>query len=140
MLQPKRTKYRKQFRGRRKGVAKRGFTLSFGEYGLKAAGNGWVKAREIESARRAISHYTKRGGKVWIRVFPHKPVTKKPLEVRMGGGKGDVDHYVAVVKRGKILFELGGVTMDIAKEAFRLASHKLSIDTKFVSKETSQLQ
>src|SRR3989339_1900611 len=134
MLQPKRTKYRKQFRGRRKGVAKRGFTLSFGEYGLKAAGNGWVKAREIESARRAISHYTKRGGKVWIRVFPHKPVTKKPLEVRMGGGKGDVDHYVAVVKRGLVLFEISGVTEVEAKEAFRLAAHKLSIATRFASK------
>lgn len=135
MLQPKRAKYRKQFRGRRKGQAKRGYSLSFGEYGLKALDNAWVKARELESARRAISHYTKRGGKVWIRVFPHKPVTKKPLEVRMGGGKGDVDHYVAVVKRGKILFEMAGVPVDTAKEAFRLAGHKLSIATKFVSKE-----
>lgn len=132
MLQPKRTKYRKQFRDKRKGFAMRGNKVSFGEFGLKALGNAWISAREIEAARKAISHYTKRGGKVWIRVFPDKPVTLKPLEVRMGGGKGAVDHYSAVVRRGKVLFEIAGVTEDIAKEAFRLAGNKLSIRTKFV--------
>lgn len=136
MLQPKRTKYRKQFRGRRKGHASRGNKISFGEFGLKSEGNGWVASKEIEAARRAIAHYTKRGGRVWIRVFPHKPVTKKPLEVRMGGGKGDVDRYVAVVKKGKMLFEIAGVPEEIAKEALRLASHKLSVATRFVSKES----
>lgn len=134
MLQPRRTKYRKQFRDRRKGLATRGFGISFGEYGLKALNNAWVRARELEAARKAIAHFTKRSGKVWIRVFPHKPVSQKPLEVRMGGGKGAVDHYVAVIRRGTILFEIAGVTEANAKEAFRLAGHKLSIDTKFVSK------
>ena len=135
MLQPKRTKYRKQFRGKRRGLATRGGKISFGEFGLKAEENAWISSKEIEAARRAIAHYTKRGGKVWIRIFPHKPVTKKPLEVRMGGGKGDVDRYVAVVKRGQVLFEIAGVSREIAEEAFRLAGHKLSIGTRFVSKE-----
>ena len=135
MLQPKKTKYRKQFRGKMRGNATRGTNLNFGEYGLKAITTGWVSSRQIEVARRAIAHYTKRGGKVWIRIFPHKPVTKKPLEVRMGSGKGAVDHYVAVVRRGKILFEIAGVSEEIAKEAMRLAGHKISLETKFVRKE-----
>jgi len=135
MLQPKKTKYRKQFRGKRRGMALRGSTISFGDYALKSEENAWISSNQIEAARRAISRYTKRGGKVWIRVFPHKPVTKKPLEVRMGGGKGAVDGYVAVVKRGKILFEMSGVTEEIAKEAFRLAGHKLSVSTRFVTRK-----
>lgn len=135
MLQPKRTKYRKAFRGKMRGNATRGTNLNFGEYGLKALSSGWVSSRQIEAARRAIAHYTKRGGKVWIRIFPHKPVTKKPLEVRMGSGKGAVDHYVSVVKRGKILFEIAGVSEETAKEAMRLAGHKIALETKFVGKD-----
>ncbi len=134
MLQPKRTKYRKQFRGNMGGIAIRGSSVDFGEYGLKAVESGWIPAKQIEAARRAVAHYTKRGGKLWIRIFPHKPVTQKPLEVRMGGGKGAVDRYVAVVKRGKVMFEISGVTEEFAKEAFRLASNKLSIETKFVNR------
>jgi large subunit ribosomal protein L16 len=134
MLQPKRVKYRKSQRGSLAGVATSGHALSFGEYGLKALEAGWVSARQLEAARRAIAHYMKRGGQVWIRVFPDKPVTAKPLETRQGGGKGAVDHWVAVVKPGRVIFELAGVREEEAKEALRLASHKLSIQTKFLSR------
>lgn len=133
MLQPRRVKYRRAFRGSWKGVATRGAEIEFGEFGLKSLSRGWVSAREIESARRAISHHTKRGGKLWIRIFPDKPITKKPPETRMGSGKGGVDHYSAVVKPGSLIFEMGGVTPEVAREALRLAAMKLSIDTKFVS-------
>lgn len=112
----------------------RGTAVSFGEYGLKALTTGWVTSRQIEAARRSMTHYTKRGGRIWIRIFPDKPITKKPAETRMGGGKGDVSEYVAVVKAGRVLFEMGAVTQDIAREAMRLASHKLPIKTRFVQK------
>lgn len=135
MLQPKKTKYRKQFRGRRKGQALRGSTLSFGEFGLKATTTGWVSSREIEAARKKITYSTKRAGKYWVRVFPDKPITKKPVGVKMGSGKGDIDQYVAVVKPGMVLFEIGGVTEDVAREAMSRAGHKLSVLTKFVAKE-----
>lgn len=134
MLIPKRAKYRKQFRGTIKGVSSRGNELAFGEFGLKARGSSWVTSRQLEAARRAISHYTKRGGRMWIRIFPDKPVTKKPAETRMGGGKGDVSEYVAVVKPGRIIFEIGGVEEEVAKEALRLAAHKLPIKTQFITK------
>lgn len=137
MLQPKRVKYRKQHRGRRKGIAVSGSTLNFGDYGIKAMESAWITARQIEAARRAITHEARRGGQIWIRVFPDKSVSKRPAESRMGGGKGDVDHWVAVVKRGRILFEIGGVREETAKEAMRLAAHKLPISTKFVSREIS---
>ena len=137
MLQPRRVKYRKQHRGRRKGRAQSGNTLSFGEYGLQAQGACWLTSRQIEAARRAIVHHVKRGGKVWIRVFPDKPVTSKPAETRMGSGKGSVDYWVAVVKPGSILFEIAGVREEAATEAMRLASHKLPIDTRFVRRDTS---
>ncbi len=132
---PKKQKYRKQFRGKRRGIATRGTAIAFGEFGLKAQSNGWVSARQIEAARRALTHYIKRGGRVWIRIFPDKPMTKKPPETRMGSGKGDIHEYVAVVKAGRILFEMSGVPGDIAKEAMRLASAKLSVKSKFVTKE-----
>jgi len=132
MLMPKKTKYRKQQRGRMRGVAKGGTALLFGEYGLKAVEPAWVTNREIEAARRSITRYVKRGGKVWIRIFPDKPVTKKPAETRMGKGKGAVEGWVAVVKPGRILYEMEGVTETEAREAMRLAAHKLSIATKFV--------
>jgi len=132
MLMPKKTKYRKQQRGRMRGVAKGGAALLFGEYGLKAVEPAWVTNREIEAARRSITRYVKRGGKVWIRIFPDKPVTKKPAETRMGKGKGAVEGWVAVVKPGRILYEMEGVTETEAREAMRLAAHKLSIATKFV--------
>jgi large subunit ribosomal protein L16 len=132
MLMPKRVKYRKQFRGRMKGLALRGAKVSFGDYGLQALEPGWVTSRQIEASRRAIVRYVRRGGKVWIRIFPDKPVTKKAAETRMGSGKGAVDHWVAVVKPGRVLFEITGVTEDQAKEAMRLAAHKLSIRTQFV--------
>jgi large subunit ribosomal protein L16 len=132
MLMPKKTKYRKQQRGRMRGVAKGGTALIFGEYGLKAVEPAWVTNREIEAARRSITRYVKRGGKVWIRIFPDKPVTKKPAETRMGKGKGTVEGWVAVVKPGRILYEMEGVTETEAREAMRLAAHKLSIATKFV--------
>lgn len=134
MLAPKRAKHRKQFRGRMEGMATRGSTLSFGTYGLKSMECGWITARQIESARRAMTHYTKRGGRIWIRIFPDKPVTKKPAETRMGSGKGDVDQFVAVVRPGTILFEMGAVEEKIATEAIRLASNKLPIKTKFIIK------
>lgn len=135
MLIPKRVKYRKVQRGKMKGRAKGGTKLSFGEYGLQALESGWLTSRQLEAARVALTRYIKRGGKVWINAFPHKPVTKKPAETRMGGGKGIPENWVAVVKPGKILFEISGVSMDVAKEAIRLASSKLSIKTKFVYEE-----
>jgi large subunit ribosomal protein L16 len=135
MLQPKRLKFRKFQRGRMKGAARSGATLAFGDYGLQAQEPCHMTARQIEASRRAIVHHLKRGGKVWIRVFPDKPVTKKPAEVRMGSGKGAPDHWVAVVKPGRVMFEMAGVPEEIAREAMRLASHKLPIDTKFVVKE-----
>lgn len=134
LLQPKRTKYRKAFRGKRTGIATRGNILTFGTFGLKAMQDGWLSARQLEAARRAMAHYTQRGGRIWIRVFPDKPVTKHPAESRMGSGKGDVEGYVAVVKPGQLIFEMGAVTPDIAREALRLAAHKLPIETKFVEK------
>lgn len=136
MLAPKRVKYRFSFRGSRKGVATRGAELQFGEYGLKAMQSAWVSARQIEAARRAMTHHTKRGGRIWIRIFPDKPITKKPPEVRMGSGKGTVDHYAAVVKPGTVLFEMGGVSEQVAKEALGLAAMKLPIDAKIVYKES----
>lgn len=135
MLMPKRVKYRKVQRGRMKGIAKGGTKLSFGEYGLQALESGWLTSRQVEAARVALTRYMKRGGKVWINVFPHKPVTKKPAETRMGGGKGAPENWVVVVKPGRILFEISGVSMEVAKEAIRLASNKLSIKTKFVYEE-----
>ncbi|MGD2253052.1 MAG: 50S ribosomal protein L16 [Anaerolineales bacterium] len=134
MLMPKRVKYRKQMRGRMKGRATRGVEVTFGDYGLQALEPGWVTARQIEAARRALVRYMRRRGKVWIRIFPDKPVTKKPAETRMGKGKGAVDHWVAVVKPGRILFEISGVTEEGAREAMRLASHKLAIKTKFTER------
>jgi large subunit ribosomal protein L16 len=127
----------KSFRGKRRGVATRTNRLNFGLYGLKAQEAAWLTSRQIEAARRAMTHYTQRGGRIWIRVFPDKPITKKPAETRMGSGKGDVYEYVAVVKPGTILFEMGAVPHEIAKEAIRLASHKLPIKTVFISKEGS---
>jgi len=135
MLIPKRTKYRKGMRDKNRGLSQRGSTLDFGDFGLKAIDRGFLTSRQIESARKAIAGATKRGGKVWIRMFPAKPVTMKPLAVRMGKGKGSVDHYVAVIKPGKILFELSGLELVVAKEAFRLAAEKLPMKTKFISKE-----
>ncbi|OGE64103.1 50S ribosomal protein L16 [Candidatus Daviesbacteria bacterium RIFCSPLOWO2_02_FULL_36_8] len=134
LLQPKRSKYRKVFKGKRGGVATRGNSLSFGIFGLKAMTAGFITARQIESARRAMAHFTQRGGRIWIRIFPYKPVTKHPAESRMGSGKGDVEGYVAVVKPGQLIFEMGAVTKEIATEALRLASHKLSLGTKMVEK------
>ena len=134
MLQPKRTKFRKMHKGRNRGLSSRGSRVNFGEFGLKATGRGRVTARQIESARRAISRHIKRGGKIWIRVFPDKPITKKPLEVRMGKGKGNVEYWVSLVQPGKILYEMSGVSEEIAREAFRLASAKLPVKTTFVQK------
>lgn len=134
MLQPKRTKFRKRFKERNRGTAKSGTKVDFGKYGLKAAENGWITARQIEAARRAITHYVKRGAKLWIRIFPDKPITKKPLEVRQGKGKGPVEFWVAVVKPGKVLFEIEGVDEELAKEAFRLAAAKLPICTTFIAR------
>ena len=134
LLAPSRTKYRRQHRGRMRGEAHRGNTLAFGEYGLQALEPCWMEARQIEAARIALTRFMKRGGKVWIRVFPDKPVTAKPAETRMGSGKGAVDHWVAVIKPGRIIFEVGGVSEEIAKEAIRLASHKLPIKTRFIKR------
>ncbi|MDD5559901.1 50S ribosomal protein L16 [Candidatus Methylomirabilis sp.] len=134
MLAPKRVKFRKQHRGRRSGIAVRGSSLAFGEYGLKALEAAWITNRQIEAARRAITHHVKRGGKVWIRIFPDKPITKKPAETRMGKGKGAPEGWVAVVKPGRVLCEMEGVTEATAKEAMRLAAHKLPIATRFVSR------
>lgn len=135
MLMPKRVKYRKEHRGKMKGNAKGGTEVAFGEYGLKALEPAWITNRQIEAARIAMTHYIKRGGKVWIKIFPSKPITQKPLEVRMGSGKGNVEKWVAVVKPGKILFELAGVPEEVAREAMRLAAHKLPIKTKFVKRD-----
>jgi len=137
MLQPKRVKFRKSHKGHRRGSAQAGNTTTFGDYGLQALESAWVTAAQIEAARRAITRYIRRGGKVWIRVFPDKPVTKKPAETRMGSGKGNPDHWVAVVKPGRMLFELAGVGEKTAKEAIRLASYKLPFATRFVARETS---
>ena len=134
MLQPKRVKYRKQFRGKLRGMATTGHTLMTGDYGLKAMESHWITARQIEAARRAITHHIKRGGQIVIRIFPDKPVTSKPLETRMGSGKGSVDFWVATVRRGKMMFELSGVQEDVAKEAMRRAAQKLPIRAKFVTK------
>lgn len=136
MLQPKRVKYRKVHRGRRRGMAVRGSSIAFGECGLQALEANWLTSRQIEAARRAITHHIRRGGKVWIRAFPDKPVTSKPAETRMGGGKGSPDYWVAVIKPGKMLFEIAGVTQEVAKEAMRLASHKLPVATRFVVRES----
>ena len=135
MLMPKRTKFRKQFRGRRRGMAQAGNFVAFGEFGLQAQTTAWVDSRQIEAARRAITGSLRRGGKVWIRVFPDKPVTKKPVEVRMGKGKGATDRWVAVVKRGRVMFEVSGVPEAAAREAFRKAHHKLPVDTKVLLRE-----
>jgi len=135
MLMPRKQKHRKQMRGTMKGVAARGVKLSFGDFGLSTKDTGWISSRQIEAARRAIAHYTQRGGRIWIRIFPDKPVSKKPPEVRMGGGKGDTAQYVAPVKPGRILFEMSGVSREIALEALRLASHKLPVRTRIVTKE-----
>ena len=135
MLQPKRTKFRKQFRGRRKGAATGGNTVDFGEFGLKAMGADWITARQIEAARVAVTRHLKRGGQVWVRVFPDKSVTKKAAETRMGGGKAAVDYWAAVVKPGRILFEVAGVPQQEAIEALRLAAHKLPIPTKTVLRD-----
>jgi large subunit ribosomal protein L16 len=135
MLAPKRAKHRKAFRGTRRGKSMRGSKLTFGEYGLKAETCGWITSRQIEAARRALTHYTKRGGRIWIRIFPDKPVSKKPPETRMGSGKGDVYEYVAVVLPGRMLFEMGGITLDDAKESLRLAGAKLPVKTRFITRE-----
>ncbi len=135
MLEPKRRKYRKDFRGRRRGVASRGSSLSFGEYGLKSLGRGWLSAAQLEAGRRAITHSLKRGGRVWLRVFPDKPVTSRPAGQRMGGGKGDIDRYVVVITPGKIIFEIAGVDFMIAKKALEKASAKMPFKTKMISKE-----
>ena len=135
MLQPSRTKFRKQQRGKMRGMANRDSTISFGDYALKAQESSWITARQIEAARRAITGHVKRGGQIWIRVFPDKPVSARPAETRMGGGKGAVDRWVSVVKRGRILFEIGDVPEDIAKEALIRAGHKLPIATKIISRE-----
>ncbi|MBV33562.1 MAG: 50S ribosomal protein L16 [Porticoccaceae bacterium] len=134
MLQPKRTKFRKMHKGRNRGLASRGSKVSFGEFGLKATGRGRLTARQIEAARRAISRHIKRGGKIWIRVFPDKPITQKPLEVRMGKGKGNVEYWVALIQPGRVLYEMEGVDENIAREAFALASAKLPISTTFVKR------
>lgn len=132
MLQPKRTKYRKQQKGRNRGLAQNGSKVSFGEFGLKAVDRGRLTARQIEAARRAMTRHVKRGGKIWIRVFPDKPITKKPLEVRMGKGKGGVEYWVALIQPGKVLYEMEGVSEQIAREAFALAAAKLPVATTFV--------
>ncbi len=137
MLQPKRTKFRKQFKGRNTGLATRGNTVSFGEFGLKAVGRGQLTARQIEAARRAMTRHVKRGGKIWIRVFPDKPITKKPLEVRQGKGKGNVEYWVAQIQPGRMLYEMAGVSEEVAREAFRLAAAKLPIQTVIVERQVS---
>ena len=135
MLQPKRTKFRKQFKGRNRGLATTGSKVSFGEYGLKAVERGRITARQIEAARRAMTRHIKRGGKIWIRVFPDVPVSKKPLEVRMGKGKGNVEFWVCKIQPGRVLYEMEGVDSTVAREALRLAAHKLPIRTRFVQRE-----
>jgi len=135
MLLPKRVKYRRQHRGRMRGKANKGNFIAYGEYGLQALEAGWITSRQIEATRIAMTRYIKRGGQVWIKIFPHKPVTEKPAETRMGSGKGSPEYWVAVVKPGRIMFEIAGVTEEVAKEALRLAQHKLPIKTKFVKRE-----
>ena len=137
MLQPKRVKYRKSHKGHRRGKAQTGNVITFGDFGLQALESAWITNRQIEAARRAITHHIRRGGKVWIRIFPDKPVTKKPAETRMGSGKGSPDHWVAVVKPGRIIFEMAGVSEEAAKGAFRLAAYKLPIGTKLVHREST---
>jgi large subunit ribosomal protein L16 len=135
MLMPAKLKHRKQPRGKRRGVASRGYKISFGTYGLKSLGRGWITARQIEASRRAMTRYIKRGGEIWIRIFPDKPVTSQPAETGMGGGKGALDHFVATIVPGRIIFEMAGVSEDIAKEAIRLAATKLPVKTKFIKKD-----
>ncbi|EDY85381.1 ribosomal protein L16 [gamma proteobacterium HTCC5015] len=134
MLQPKRTKFRKVQKGRNRGLAHRGSSVSFGEYALKATGRGRITARQIEAARRAMTRHIKRGGKIWIRIFPDKPITKKPVEVRMGKGKGNVEFWVAQIQPGRVLYEMEGVSEELAREAFRLAARKLPVSTTFVKR------
>lgn len=135
MLVPKRAKFRKQFRGTMKGLAQTGASLDFGSYGLKAKTGGWLTSRQIEAARRALTHFTQKGGRIWIRIFPDKPISKKPAETRMGSGKGDVVDYIAVIRPGRILFEMGGVTREVAEEAMKMAAAKLPLKTKIYEKE-----
>jgi large subunit ribosomal protein L16 len=139
MLAPKKIKFRKKQKGRIKGQATRGNEVSFGEYGLKAMESGWISSQQIEAARIAMTRHVKRGGKIWIRIFPDKPITKKPAETRMGKGKGAPEYWVAVIKPGRVLYEMEGVGEDVAREAFRLAAHKLPVITKFVSREGGAL-
>ena len=134
MLQPKRTKYRKQMKGKNRGLASRGSSVTFGEFGLKATGRGRITARQIEAARRAMTRHIKRGGKIWIRMFPDKPITKKPLEVRQGKGKGNVEYWVSLVQPGTVLYEMAGVSEEVAREAFKLAAAKLPVRTTFIKK------
>jgi large subunit ribosomal protein L16 len=138
MLSPRRTKFRKQQRGRMRGMAYRGNTLNFGDYALQATEPSWITSRQIEAARRAMTRYVRRGGKIWIRIFPDKPVTMRPAETRMGSGKGSPEYWVAVVKPGRIMFEMAGVSEEIAKEAMRLAAQKLPIKTKFITRDGEQ--
>ena len=138
MLMPKRTKYRKIQKGRRRGAPIKGSRINFGEYGLQALESGWMTSRQIESARVAMTRYVRRGGKVWIKIFPHKPITQKAAETRMGSGKGPPEYWVAVIKPGRILYELSGIPFDEAKEAMRLASHKLPFKTKFVTRSSEE--
>ena len=140
MLLPKRVKYRKQMRGRMTGKASRGTVVNYGDYGLQALEPAWITSRQIEAARVAMTRYTKRGGKVWIKIFPDKPVTEKPAETRMGSGKGSPEYWVAVVKPGRVMFEIAGVSEEIAREALRLASHKLPVKCKIVAKETAETE
>ena len=140
MLMPKRTKYRRVQRGRMKGVASRGNKIAYGEFGIQALEPGWITGNQIEAARVAMTRYTKRGGQVWIKIFPDKPVTQKPAETRMGSGKGSPEYWVAVVKPGRVMFEIAGVPEDVAREALRLASHKLPIKTKVVAREDTETQ
>lgn len=135
LLVPKRVKYRRTFKGQRPGNATRGNTLAFGEFGILALTRGWVSSRQIESARKTLTHYTSKGGRVWIRIFPDKPITKKPLDVKMGGGKGELEEYVAVVRPGLVLFEMSGIPEASAKEAIRRAGHKLSVRTQFIKND-----
>ena len=138
MLQPKKTKFRKQQKGRNRGLANRGNTVAFGEFGLKAVGRGRITARQIEAARRAMTRHVKRGGKIWIRIFPDKPISKKPLEVRQGKGKGNVEYWVAQIQPGRMLYEMEGVSEVVAREAFRLAAAKLPLATTFVARQVMQ--
>ena len=140
MLMPKRVKFRRMQRGRMTGKATRGNTVSYGEYGLMALEPGWVKSNQIEAARIAMTRYTKRGGKVWIKIFPDKPITEKPAETRMGSGKGSPEYWVAVVKPGRVMFEIAGVSEEVAREALRLASHKLPVKCKIVAKQTAETE